>query len=62
MQQEGSHFRSILILLDVEKQHAFDDASIRPDNRLDIDVAPTDIIFLIGHQITEFFPVITIIL
>ena len=47
VKQEGFCFRYILFLPTVEEQHAVHDSSIRPDNRLDIVVAPASVGFAI---------------
>ena len=62
VKQEGFCFRCILSLPAVEEQHAVHDSSIRPDNWLDIVVAPASVGFTIGHQVAGFFPAVTFIL
>ena len=62
VKQEGFCFGFILIFPTVEEQHAVHDFSIRPDNRLDIVVAPASVGFAIGRQVADFFPAVTFIL
>ena len=62
VQQKGFCFRRLLIFPAVEEQHAINDASIRPEDRLDIVVAPAGIVFLTAHQVTGFFPAIALVL